>query len=194
MAIHSPLLDRLEGDWAFVNAALPQLEAFLISQTWDYPLGYQNPKAGVTLRLTVGNIILSLKCLSAGVWFNQHTEETTHLIAKVTDIKEKWKANWKNKVHAELPVRLNQWQFALQEMYEQKSVSRGEFSSHVRTRVILEILINEVDGLSDEMVERLSEMDFRLRQGGRAGAFLWDNELAPVFNKDDYWFLFFDLN
>jgi hypothetical protein len=134
---------------------------------------------------TAGRILLAQK----RVQFTKEDYPTkVKLNEKIDQLKFENKAIWQRKIELEIPYRINIWKNILQDYLDEGLDS--SYSTQVGNRVMLTLLINEVDLLKPSIDSHLDEMDDKLRSLVDDGDFVWDPVLEPGFSKVDYWYLY----
>jgi len=188
--VHMALLDK---DWAFLQAAVPELEDYLLSPVLFWPLALRigKPIPEDLNRLTLGNLLLTLARLNVYPWDEGQKQTLSALQRQVEATRERWLANWRRKAAQEIPVRLHLWQQYLDECLGNGSgQGRADFAYQVRQRVILHFLLQEVERPDAEHLDVLNMLDSRLRAHLPLNGFLWEAEIAPGFPKEVFWFLY----
>jgi hypothetical protein len=107
---------------------------------------------------------------------------------RIDHVKLENKAIWQRKIELEIPYRINIWKNILQDYLDEGL--DATYSTQVGNRVMLTLLINEIDLLKPSIDSHLNEMDEKLRTLVDEGDFIWDQVLEPGFSKVDYWFLY----
>ena len=159
-------------DRRFIEAALPELQTYLLSDVLFYPLSHPLP------RLTVGGLLLAQRRLHA-------YEDASPLDLRLDTLRNKWRAAWEKKVAQEFETRLTLWRNYLDDCREEDTLLEN-YAREVRWRVMLGLLSAELPADSSE----LNALDQRLRTKFRMGEFIWDEALVSEFSQDDYWFLY----
>jgi hypothetical protein len=142
-------------------------------------------KAGFSQVFTAGRILLAQK---RAHFFIDKFPNNLVLSEKIDHVKLENKAIWQRKMELEIPYRLNIWKNMLQDYLEEGLDS--SYSTQVGNRVMLSLLMNEVDILHPSIELTLSELDGKLRTLVGEGGFIWDAVLAPGFPPTDYWYLY----
>ena len=169
-----------EYDQTYLESALDALPRYLTSPTLYWPLDLKAPHdAPPYPPLTVGNVLLALRRLQA------HHADTSYR-EKLGAIKAQWGANWRAKAKQEAQARLRQWKAYLEDSADRAPYYRAQ----VRTRVLLQLLDEELDGLPADVAAALRTLDERLRMAFRPGKFVWDERLQAAFPREPYWFLY----
>ena len=162
-----------EQDLKFIETALPELKAYLLSDILYYPMMGNLP------RLTLGGLLLAQRRLGAG-------NLGTHLDPKLASVKERWRAAWAKKSARELDARLTLWRNYLDDYRRDPKSNPGNYAYEVRWRVIIELLVKEVDQIPAE----IAVLDQLLRVKFISGKFIWDEDLESEFDQGKFWFLY----
>ena len=160
-------------DLKFIETALPELKAYLLSDILYYPMMGNLP------RLTLGGLLLAQRRLAAGTL-------GTHLDPKLATVKERWRAMWAKKSEKELKARISLWRNYLDDYRRDRQANPGNYAYEVRWRVIIELLSSEVDQIPAE----IAALDQLVRLNFVEGDFIWDENLQSQFPKDEFWFLY----
>jgi len=185
-------MQMIENDYAFLRASVSQLEDYLLSDVLYYPVTADGGRQlrGDTTRLTLGNLLLSVRRLEADALPEDIRNKADEAIGQVNHIRNRWQSNWKRKAGLEIQNRLRLWKNYLDDWRENSPSAAGEYRYNVRLRVILELLFSESDELFVQEHELLRSLDSRLKAKGTAGQFIWDSRYQNVFPTDRYWFLY----
>lgn len=165
-----------EQDLLYFQTSLPELKNYLLSDLLFYPLMGNLP------RLTVGGLLLVQKRLQAENF-------GTHPDPKLATVKSKWSAAWTKKSTRELDARLTLWRNYLNDHRADPENYVADYKHEVRWRVIIELLLAEVDQIPAEIMA----LDEFLRVKFISGEFIWDENLQSQFPQDEFWFLYGEL-
>jgi len=173
----------------FLEAALEELENYLLSQEVFWPVG---TKRGLP-SLTLGGLDLSRTALVAvkGELDPDSRRRSEELEKQIETSRGKWGVAWERKAAAELTVRLNQWRAYLSDLEERPGEAQ-HYSQEARTRAMASYLV-EAAGQAAEvrgLVATLAGLDARLRKSFRAGPFIWEQPLEALYPPEPYWFLY----
>lgn len=166
-------MPTFEQDQAYLEAALPELKTYLLSDILFYPL------TGSLPRLTLGGLLLAQRRLDAG-------NHAPHLTRQLATVKEKWRAAWMKKAATELEARLTLWRNYLNDVQDKPEEYVPDYPREVRWRVMLALLATEAEQTPPE----LSALDQLLRVKLRPADFIWNNELQSKFDQKNFWFLY----
>ena len=136
-------------DRKYLEAALPELQTYLLSDTLFYPLTHPLP------RLTLGGLLLAQRRLHA-------YEDVSPLDLRLDTLRSKWRVAWEQKAIQEVAIRLTLWGNYLKEHRNNEEL--GDYYSHeVRLRVILGLLSAELGSEPDELIalDQLLRAKFR---------------------------------
>lgn len=186
-------VNALEKDWVFLQAAVPELEDYLLSPVLFWPLnlrtGYPIPED--LTRLTLGNLLLTQARLKAFPWPEAQQVTLSNLTREIQQVRERWRANWQKKATQEIPSRLNLWKHAVEEILEAPTnLSPSTWAYQVRHRAILHFLFGEVPANATPYTEALAALDQRLRPARPLNGFLWEAEIQAAFPPETFWFLY----
>jgi hypothetical protein len=178
-----------QSDWALVQAALPDLQEYILSKDlyWPLKLTAHTPGSIQTPQLTIGSLDLSMARLAAA----GNAAELNEFAGRINQVRQEWRANWSRKAAREYTSRLNLWQQYLRELRSEPRQQAAFYANEVRQRAMLTLLVPELlDGVSQPESEQLNMLDGILRGLTQPGAFVWEPEAASAFPQDTFWFLY----
>jgi hypothetical protein len=170
-------MTTFEHDSRFIETSLPQLQDYLLSDELYWPLDNSLP------RLTLGALLLALRRVEA-----IDPSVAYRWQGQMDPIRTKWRTAWEKKALKEIKNRLRLWSASIAEWQSASAMSRADYPGEVRGRVILQILLKEVDAPQEEAA--LNGLDHFLRASLRKCDFLWGPELEAAFPEDNFWFLY----
>jgi uncharacterized protein YukE len=182
----------LESDWKYYQAAVDDLEDFILAPQDSWPLSGAARRAGPrdTGRLTIGNLLLARARLAALAEDSSHHEALKTANDQIQQVRERWRANWARKAEKEFQNRLNLWNTYVNELLDDNARHISGYPDAVRWRVILELLLDEADRIDPGARAALNGLDRRLRVAGKDGPFVWEPEVEPAFPKEQFWYLY----
>jgi hypothetical protein len=184
---------QTDKDITYVQSTVHELEEYLLSDILFWPITGKGGKplpVGET-QLTIGNLLLSMKRLSAaGELSSRALSEATGLTGLVQRVRCQWKSNWDIKANAEINSRLTQWSHYLGEVASEPGWQHGNYSYNIRQRVILELLIGDVEMPLPTEQAYLASLDQRLRSITVPSKFVWNEKLKSGFPDQIFWFLY----
>ncbi len=185
-------MQGLENDLAFLEASVPELEKYLLSDTLYYPVTGEHGRqlSGDTTQLTLGNLLLSMIRLRAAQLPPEEKAQVGGLLQEVDGIRSCWHTNWRKKVEQEIPSRLRLWKNYVSDWSESSPGRAGDYHYNIRLRVMLDLLLDETDELFVQEKSLLRTLDLRLKGKGMPGDFIWDQQLAGAFPRDRFWYLY----
>jgi hypothetical protein len=166
-----------DRDLYFLSEALPELQAYLLSNELYWPLSASQP------RLTPGAVLLALARLHVRL-----PSDAQMLQGQLDGTRAKWRAAWDKKVARELSNRLLLWSNYLSDFANDPEQAAASYPAEVRGRAIIQILALEKPDFSEKTT--LAELDDYLKASLRPSEFLWDAAFQPIFPKTTYWFLY----
>ena len=169
-----------EKDKAYVEAGIPELEDYLLSDELYWPItarGYNLP------RLTVGGILLAKARLEArGEWIES-------LEAQLDAIRSKWRVSWEAKAGRGVQARMRLWGNYLSDYRHNPEGHADAYPHEVRYRAMLHLLMDELSTPPSEQKE-LAQLDSLLRVNLISSDFIWETELQAGFPREVYWYLY----
>lgn len=120
---------------------------------------------------------------------SDHDAELIQAIEHVRSIIEKRKASWEKKIRAEIPMRLQQWRSAVEEILDYGAID-SSYQYNVRVRVILALLIDTMRFPDLKLNEMLLQIDEKLGQIAVSNGFVWNVEFEESFPREHYPFLY----
>lgn len=184
-------------EFEYLDYALDELEDYLLSDELFWPVTIRPSGGGSFLKLTLGNLLLSLKklqALSAGRQLTPAQESELRRIEQAVEaVRRKWQVAWETRAGREFKSRFDQWGNLLTDIKKDYERQAPYYQHEVRLRVLLELLEPHADPEDIDGYE-LDAMDAFLRGMLKQGEFLWDPALKPSFPQDEYWFLYGSLS
>jgi hypothetical protein len=173
-------MTSVEKDRAYLEAGIPELESYLLSDELYWPIsarGFDLP------RLTIGGLLLAAARLRA------REERIDNLMAQLDAVRSKWRVAWETKAGREFQSRFNLWGNYLTDYRQNPEGFADSFPHEVRNRAMLELLQGDLPAELPER-EALVSLDSALRSSFLPEAFIWETELQSGFPRDAYWFLY----
>ena len=184
----------LAYDLEYLAYGLEELERYLLSGELFWPLMERPSTGGSFLKLTVGNLLFSLKrleALDAGRGLSRPEMAEWEKSAQALDlVRRKWQAAWQEKASREYRSRFRQWGNVLRDIKKDFEKQSAYYAHEVRLRVLLDLLENEA-GAQDGY--DLKALDTFLRGMLTRSGFIWDPKLARGFPEEQYWYLYGEL-
>ncbi len=172
-------------DRTYLEAAQSVLEDYLHAPDLYWVLRTNPPKGEPPFpSLTLGNVLLAYTRLRA-----RTPNEADTLFAPIAQLRTQWRTAWSQKARKELQARLQRWADYLHE-YEADPSQAAYYTYQVRQRVIAELLAQDLGAWPDAEANLRDRLDRVLRASFAPGPFIWDEELAPAFPADRFWFLY----
>jgi hypothetical protein len=153
-----------QKDNHYLAAGVPELENYLLSRELYYPLSLELPQ------LTLGGILLSLARMGI---------QAAKFEAEVGVIRSKWRAAWDGKSSREIRARSELWLNYLSEYRADHKTGARLYPQNVRYRTMLSLL-----GKAEE------DSDAFVKSVFKEGKFVWEEECAPNFSRETFWYLY----
>lgn len=169
-----------DQDLAYLEAGIPELETYLLSDELYWPIsarGYNLP------RLTLGGLLLAKARLQA------QGEPVQALVNQLEAVRAKWRVAWETKAGREFQSRFGLWSNYLSDYRHNPEGHADSYPHEVRNRAMLQLLQPELPaGLPER--ESLASLDSALRGSLVPGSFIWEPEVQAGFPREEYWFLY----
>ncbi len=181
-----------ENDWVFLQAALPGLREYILSQDIYRPVALpaRAPRGVQLPQLTIGNPLLSQARLSALVLDDEQRAELAGIARQLERARNEWRVHWGRKAAREYSSRLNLWSQYLRDLRADLRANAAFYPNEVRHRAILRLLVPEMlEGIPQNEVEQINQFDEILRGLTQPGPFVWEPEAESAFPWDGFWFL-----
>ena len=187
-------MSSLEYELRFINAGIEQLESYLLSTQLYWPIGISPPSGYPPYPpLTIGNLLLADRKAQALARENAHRNNLQKSENELKTIASQWGLKWENKCVREFQARLTLWGNYLQEYRENPGNNYDRYNYEVSRRVILELLLTAHGAITQSNLELLTTLDAVLYELLNKGEFIWENDLAVLFPRADFWFLYGNL-
>lgn len=178
-------MSTLEYDLNYLQAGIPELQAYLLSHEIYWPLGLSAPAGERPYpRMTLGWMMLFLARAE-----RRNASRVAPLRQQLDTTRAQWLTAWRKKATQEFSSRLKLWTNFLNE-YRDDKINANQYAYEIQRRVILQLLLTEADEIPQAERDLLQSLDSFLRAVLEPGAFLWDPELAPAFPQETYWYLY----
>lgn len=181
-------------DLEYLAVGLEELERYLLSGELFWPLMERPSSGGSFLKLTVGNLLFSLKrleALDAARNLSRSEIAEWEKSARALDaVRRKWQAAWQEKAAREYRSRFRQWANVLRDIKKDFEKQAAYYSHEVRLRVLLDLLQPEAGEIEGYELEAL---DAFLKGLLTRSGFIWEVELARGFPEEQYWYLYGEL-
>lgn len=173
-------MTSVEKDKVYVEAGIPELEDYLLSDELYWPIttrGFDLP------RLTIGGILLAKARLEA------RGERIEALKAQLDTVRSRWRVAWETKAGRGVQSRMRLWGNYLSDYRQNPEGHADTYPHEVRYRVMLHLLMNELSTSPSEQKE-LAQLDSLLRVNLIFSDFIWETELQAGFPREVYWYLY----
>ncbi len=128
----------------YLHHALDELERYLLSDELFWPVLARPTSGGSFLKLTIGNLLLSLKeleTLQAGGKLSREEEIELRRIQRVIETTQRrWRVAWEDKASREFKSRFRQWGHVLGDLKKDFEKQAPYYHTEVRLRVLLALL------------------------------------------------------
>jgi hypothetical protein len=173
----------IEYDLGYLRKAVPELEAYLLSEVAQWPLG------GQSRPLTIESLLLSWQRLLYRELSPKEKAEYQHLDQTYQAIVDHWRHAWGIKASHGFHHRLNLWQNYLDELCHHPGEHADRYAHEVRLRVMLALLNPIADHTKSEDFSQLACLDQKLGSIFHPTSFIWQPELEAAFPVAIFWYL-----
>lgn len=181
-------MPTLEYDLNYLQAGIPELQAYLLSNEIYWPLGLSTPAGERPYpRMTLGWLMLSLTRAE-----RRNSSRVAPLRQQFETTRAQWLTAWRKKATQEFSSRLKLWTNFLNE-YRDDKINANQYAYEIQRRVILHLLLQETDAVPQAEHDLLQSLDSFLRAVLEPGAFLWEPDLVPAFPQESCWYLYGNL-
>jgi hypothetical protein len=178
-------------DRNFMQAAMDELEPFLLSDALYWPLGLQAREGEAPYpRLTLGSLMIARQRLVTLSASSRDRAEALKLERALDTLRTRWLVRWQSKATREFSSRLRQWQNYLDEYRREPESQAVYYPYEVRWRVMLSLLAGDATGMPDAERQSLVGLDALVRAVHLPGVFLWETSLQLAFPQDEFWYLY----
>ena len=186
------MLHNSSYDLEYLQIGVEEIKDYLLSEELFWPVtGRPSGGRPFFLKMTIGNLLLSehrLATLSAERLLSPSEEsEFLRMQQGFEVVRSKWQVAWESKASKEVQFRSKQWMQTLEELKSDRYQYAPYYRTEVRVRVLLELLADQV---SQKDRVKFQAFDTALKGMLKPGEFIWQEELAPGFPADKYWYLY----
>jgi hypothetical protein len=175
----------------YLHHALEELERYLLSDELFWPVLARPSEGGSFLKLTVGNLLLSLKKLDTLQQSRKLSRpeegDLRRIQAEIEATQRRWPVAWEEKAGREFRSRFGQWSHVLSDFKKDFEKQAPYYHSEVRIRVLLALLAKQAP---EQAGYDLVPLDAFLQGLLTPARFIWPPELEGGFPRDDFWFLY----
>ena len=184
-------MTNFDYDLQYIQAALEQLESYLLSDQLFWPVNVSPPAGQPSYpKLTAGNLLLALKRLQSSASTPGSQAVVRKLDDQVHALTTHWQSAWQKKIEHEYTSRMHQWGRFLQELENDPEKQAPYYHTEVRLRLLLDLLAEE----SDQEMPMTISYDAMLKQFFESGESIWDDDDSAAFPKGKYWYLYGHIN
>ena len=178
----------------FCIASVAELRDYLLSENLYWPLQSKvfsrQPNKAI---MTIGAVLLAMEQARTLALTISQSLELDRVEADLIAQRTSWRSAWENKAQEEFHARLRRWGQYQEDFYRMEENYSPDYCYEVRWRVVLELLITDLNYLTTSDKERLRELDQQLWTILIPGEFIWDSILSSGFPRERYWYLWGNL-
>lgn len=173
----------------YLQAGLDVAEQYLLSDNLFESMSIASSIGMRYPSLTIGNLLLYQKFAWQLAKMGSEQGIIQKLDTQLDAMRSRWRVAWERKTAWEFEARLRQWGNALKEIRDDPGENLAYYHHEVRSRVLLNLLHDEAGEIDPANREHLDSLDLILQAIFKPGEFIWEQEVAPAFPKDIYWYL-----
>ncbi|MEN8172371.1 MAG: hypothetical protein ABFS03_05765 [Chloroflexota bacterium] len=179
----------------YCKACLAELVQYLHTDILYWPLSTSRTLIGHSnVRLTIGAMLLAAACANTLAETALHRRELDDFEITICTLNNHLKTLWSRKAQSELDARLHRWSQYLSDLDSYDGIDAASYRYEIRWRVVLDLLIENLGGISIADHRVLDDGDRRLRGKFSPGDFLWSPDLAKAFPQERFWYLWGSIN
>ncbi len=186
-------MPSFEYDLAFLQAGVPELQAYLLSNEIYWPLGLATPAGERPYpRMTLGWLLLARTRLEGHLSAGQPSARSRVVesqFRELDDTRSRWRIAWEKKAAQEFHARLTLWANFLNDYRGDKASFANQYLYEAQRRVMLHLLASETE-IPQHALDLLAGLDRFLQAVLHPGVFVWEKEIAPGFPPVRYWYLY----
>lgn len=186
-------MNNLELEFEIAKSIVEDWEAFLFSKDIYWALNLTNKSFSASekrLRATAGRFLIAVFYLDKYPF-----SASKEILKKFYQLKDQWLSNWQIKVETELPARIHQWGELCKDLRRDSNFSNAQLKSHIYIRLMLDLLLNELNsGQKEDYRKQVRSFDRLYKLNSVESRFLWDDKLMDIFPEDQYWYLYREFN
>jgi hypothetical protein len=184
-------MKSFDYDLRYLKAAIEDLESYLLSDHLYWSLDAKTQASEpVFPNLTLGNLLLSKARLQARHLTLEQEVQLGSVLAELEKVRSQWRVAWSKKAARSLQNRLSMWRDFLDEYRKKPEANADRYAYEVQRRAMLDLLLPEVDEVSNETIVLISKLDALLKTFLVRGNFIWEEELRGGFPEDEFWYLY----
>ena len=184
-------MPTFDYDFRYLQAAIDQLDSYLLSKDIYRPIGIKPPSGEPPYpQLTLGSLLLAKERAQTTALSLDQQAKLSKLLNQLEAICSKWRSAWGRKSTAEFRARLNLWSDFLNEYRSHPDANDDRYSYEVSRRVMLDLLHPDALDLPSADEQLLAGLDSLLKVVMISGKFIWDDGLQNTFPEKPYWYLY----
>lgn len=184
-------MKSFDYDLRYLKAGIEELQSYLLSDHLYWSLDAKTMANEPAFpNLTLGNLLLSKARLQARHLTLEQDVQLGAVLPVFEQLRSQWRSAWSKKAERSLYSRLNMWRDFLDEYRKAPDANADRYAYEVQRRVMLDLLMCEVDEVPKEASELLAALDGLVKTFLVPGDFIWEAELQEGFPKAQYWYLY----
>lgn len=183
-------MESVEYELGYIQAAIPVLEDYLLSEDVYWSLAASPPSGGLAYpNLTLGTLLLTRQKLRARHLTLDQRFEMERAESHIVSLQSHWKSAWAKKSSREFGARLRLWGNFLEDYRRDAENNVDRYAYEVSRRVMM-ALLRATAVLTEAEIEMLIGLDVLLRSAFVPGNFIWNEDYRKGFPADEFWYLY----
>ena len=178
-------------DLAILEVMVAEMNAYLMSEATHWTM-----EKGDMPKLTIGGCLM--RCQRLPIVRDQLGEKAQQQLDKAVqtfaNALSENVVRFEKRMHQELHARLADWSNYLRHMASRMMADVDYFASVVDTRVVIEVMIDELQKpayqFDKQILEQVTTLDNNLKGRWQIGEFVWPAVWQPAYPPETYWWLY----
>ncbi len=146
-------------------------------------------------KLTIGGLLLRLHRLEglAQTLSSGQRQEVQQARDHFDSMRYEWQNHYTQKIVQEIGARINSIKWYLDDCAENMAGCDSGWPNEAEKRTMIAHLEAEavrLDALPKDLKASIGALDTQMRRFYRPGNFIWDEQLLPVYPREDFWWLY----
>lgn len=187
------LAEEPHVDLAVTEALVEELETYIIKDDLYRTVIANTPVGDQKISMTGGDLLARLHRLQSERDALSADEQSRldAVVKQAESVIYSLKTRFHQRLEREMKTRLDSLKWFLDDCLEDRQRCRANFPYEMRNRQRIEEILKRLgDDVPSELIDRLKEVDRRIRQNASASAFIWDPRFESIYPRDRYWFLY----
>ena len=180
-------------DLAIAEAMAAELEAYVVNDELYRTVIATTARGDERLKMTGGDLLARLHRLQ-GERAQLSPDQLARLDRVQSSVDEtihSLRTRFHERLEREVGARVDALKWYLDDLAGDVERGRANFPYEMRNRQRIEVIRAEIqEGLSEDLVSRITSVDRRIRQVTRGSDFIWDERFRELYPASTNWFLY----